>query len=213
MDWFGKNTFGKIRYKNIGNLIFDGLAGTWFGDDTWTIATWTLSIELLATYLIYVAAQAAVQYRGRFFIYFAIILIFWMFQFLGFLDIVDAGGTAQKDRMLTRGFRHLPLFFIGVVFADIESLEKRPLDKVRNLSIWWKIPINTVLLAIFLVYGSYTGDDHCYTAYDDECDLWRYATIGGFIPKAVAMYAGSLAIFFLALTSGWTQWVFATPPF
>ena len=69
------------------------------------------------------------------------------------------------------------------------------------------------MLAIFAVYGSYTGDDHCYTAYDEECALWRYATIGGFVPKAVSMYAGALAIFFLALTSEWTQWVFATPPF
>ena len=93
MDWFGPKTFGKIRYKNIGNLIFDGLAGTWFGDDTWTIATWTLSIELFATYLIYVAAQSAVQYRGRFMIYFFILVVFWTFQFLGFIDMVDTQGT------------------------------------------------------------------------------------------------------------------------
>jgi hypothetical protein len=37
-------------------MMLDGLIGTWYGDTSWSIATWTLSIELIATYLIYLLA-------------------------------------------------------------------------------------------------------------------------------------------------------------
>jgi hypothetical protein len=101
---------------------------------------------------------------------------------------------------------------MGIFFADMESLPKRPLDKIRRLSIWWKIPLNTALLAVTITYGSWTGDGHCLTSYDEECDFWNYTTFAGHIPKSFAMYAATLSLFILALTSEWTQWVLLTPP-
>ena len=52
---------------------------------------------------------------------------------------------------------NLPLFVFGVILSDIEHLTKgmgRPLDAMRNLSIWVKIPINLVLIFMFMSYGS-----------------------------------------------------------
>ena len=99
---------------------------------------------------------------------------------------------------------HLPIFILGIMFADMESLPKRPLDKIRLLSIWWKIPLNTALIVIFLSYGSWTGERHCLTTYDEDCDFWHYTTFSGHIPKLFAMYAATLSLFILALTSEWT---------
>jgi len=77
MDAFGEKTFMKIQKKTYGELLSDGLFGTWFGDNSWSTPTWTLSIELVATFFIYLLAQTAVKYRARWAIYtFACLLVF-----------------------------------------------------------------------------------------------------------------------------------------
>ena len=203
-DLYGNKTFDRIKKRRFFDLMFDSLLGTWLGDQSWILATWTLSIELVATFMVYLIAQTVVNYRGRFFIYIGIISFIWLIQLMGYIKMIEI--------YLSKLMIHLPIFVVGVFFADMESLPKRPLDKIRLLSIWWKIPINTLLLLVFFTYGSWTGEGHCLTTYDEECDFWYYTTIFGYIPKAFAMYAAAVSIFLLALTSEWTQWILASWP-
>jgi len=53
VDAMGPDTFLRLKKKTFFDLIWDSLFGTWFGDASWSGATWTLSIELFATFLIY----------------------------------------------------------------------------------------------------------------------------------------------------------------
>ena len=52
---------------------------------------------------------------------------------------------------------HTPIFFFGVVFADIENLkdQKKPLDHIRALHWGWKIVVNSILIILFFSLGSY----------------------------------------------------------
>ena len=106
----------------------------------------------------------------------------------------------------------LPLFFIGVLLCDIEHLKEgyRPLDSIRNLPLVWKILLNTVLLTIFVIYGSWKAYYCCYTYYDGECPLWEYATFHKRVYPFVAFYLASVSIIILALTSEACQWVLST---
>ena len=95
------------------------------------------------------------------------------------------------------------------IWSLCQNLSKRPLDKIRLLSIWWKIPINTLLLFIFFTYGSWTGEGHCLTTYDEECDYWYLELVLHnrnrlrVYSKSLCdvMYAAAVSIFLLALTS------------
>jgi hypothetical protein len=49
-------------------------------------------------------------------------------------------------------------FIIGVVFADLETMVNRPLDKLRNLHWGYKVPYELLLLAMFLIWGSVPND-------------------------------------------------------
>lgn len=53
LDLFGENTYAKLKRKTYGDILYDGLVTTWYGDTSWFYATWTLSTELIATYFIY----------------------------------------------------------------------------------------------------------------------------------------------------------------
>lgn len=104
---------------------------------------------------------------------------------------------------------HTPIFFFGVIFADIETFKDRrkPLDYIRALNIWWKILFNTLMLILFFSLGSFQDDGRCLRADDGNCEFWRYATINFLMPKPVAHYIGGIAIITLALTSDWFQWL------
>jgi hypothetical protein len=82
------------------------------------------------------------------------------------------------------------LFTYGLIFSDIEHLSKgygRPLDALRNLSIWIKIPINLVLAIIFMSYGSLIPDDQCKVRDDGDCAFY----------DIISFYGGSLRWFWL----------------
>lgn len=77
IDAFGENTFKKVYKKTYLELLSDSLFGVWFGDNSWSTPTWTLSIELVATFFIYLLSQTAVKYRNRWIIYtFVCLLVF-----------------------------------------------------------------------------------------------------------------------------------------
>ena len=75
-DLMCPETFTRIKGRGFFDLLFDSIFGVWFGQYNWSTATWTLSIELIATFFIYLLSQLGYNYRGRFWIYlFAIAFI------------------------------------------------------------------------------------------------------------------------------------------
>jgi len=53
MGAMGQYTYVRIKDKTFGEFIIDSLFTTWIGGDDWSTATWTMSIELFATFFIY----------------------------------------------------------------------------------------------------------------------------------------------------------------
>ena len=55
--------------KNWLDAFLDGLFGVWFGNDShndaWLTPTWTLGIELWATFYVYLLAQTVRFYKSR----------------------------------------------------------------------------------------------------------------------------------------------------
>ena len=98
---------------------------------------------------------------------------------------------------------HWPVFFFGVIIADLETFkDHRPLDTLRDLSIWWKIPINLVLLFIALSFGTYSYNSTCKDGvHDGYCDFWSIISWDGWIPVPFCTYIGANAFIILALTS------------
>jgi peptidoglycan/LPS O-acetylase OafA/YrhL len=82
MEFFAKedlkdgNDLHKIKDKTFLDLTYDSLFSVWYGDNDWAIAVWTLSIELTATFMVYLIAQTVVEYKGRGWIYFLILAFF-----------------------------------------------------------------------------------------------------------------------------------------
>ena len=109
---------------------------------------------------------------------------------------------------------YFELFVFGIILSDIEHLTKgfgRPLDALRNLSIWWKIPLNLVLIVIFLIYGSLNeyADDF------PKEDMGFYRAVRGYEYLSWLPWedVGALAIMILCLTSEWAQWILSSYPF
>jgi hypothetical protein len=77
----------------------------------------------------------------------------------------------------------MPWFVLGVALADLECSEYKTFNKLRELDIWWKIPINTVLFVLFVIYGSNANRNytHCYTEYDEQCPFYKVVTFDNFI--------------------------------
>ncbi len=97
---------------------------------------------------------------------------------------------------------HFPVFFFGVIIADLETFkEYRPLDTLRDLNIWWKIPINVVLFFVAVSFGSYSNNARCNGVHDGYCDFWAVISWDGYIPMPFCTYIGANAFIILALTS------------
>ena len=105
------------------------------------------------------------------------------------------------------------MFLVGVTLADLETMDPRPLDWLRKLNIWWKIPINFVLFALFVSYGSYGGDGRCHLAKDGTCDFWMIITFNETITKMLCYYVAAISLIILALTSEWFQWILGSVVF
>lgn len=59
LDVFGESTYNKIKNKSFIDLIYAGMLETWYGGWSFIEPTWTLSVEMWATYLIYLVAFTA----------------------------------------------------------------------------------------------------------------------------------------------------------
>jgi len=211
MDWFGQDTYKKIKDRSFGDFLECQLFATWYGDNSWATATWTMSVELFATFFIYLIAQTAVKYRGRFWIYFFACMFVFIPQATDYLDKRPSKNFIYK---LGNIALNMPVFFFGVMFADIETWKDfRPLDSVRELHWGWKIPINTVIIAIIVSYGSYWDTGMCLSVGDGNCEFWRYVSFEWQMPVPVAHYLAANLLIFLALTSQAFQWVLGSLPF
>jgi hypothetical protein len=94
---------------------------------------------------------------------------------------------------IAKMMKFIPVFFYGVILADLETFHVRPLDSIRNLHWGWKIPVNFGLFVVAVSFGAYnrSGWMHCETASDDEYGycitgqsflgtelfLWKFAPI------------------------------------
>lgn len=105
---------------------------------------------------------------------------------------------------------HLPIFFIGVILCDMETMPSRPLDNMREMNAVAAGLRNVLLLGIAIIWGSYTGNQ-CLTENDGRCDFWEYATAGGYIQQDICLWVAAFAIILLALTSPATQAVLSNP--
>ena len=99
--------------------------------------------------------------------------------------------------------KHFPVFFVGVIFADLETSDANPLDWLKDLEWFWKIPINLLLLALVAIYGSYYGNGKCLRVNDGDCEFHRIMTINHVIPLEACVYIGAVPLILLALTSSW----------
>ena len=165
-----KGTLSKVKHKSFLQFVLDCMIGVWFMNTDICGPTWTLAIELFASYWIFLVSFVVIQYRGRYWIYFLI------FCFLYIPRITDAyhytnygfqiSYTAPKSRRFDLAIReNMPTFIWGILFCDLEHDKSiRRLDSLRNLEWYFKIPINASLFILFIFYGSVdtdrAGDKH-----------------------------------------------------
>ena len=108
----------------------------------------------------------------------------------------------------------MPLFFIGVMFCDLEHDKAiRRLDALRDLPWYFKIPINTGLLILFCFYGSVWEEENSRLKSDVYRSYEKNATNDYMIGFPTCMLISSVSIFMLALISQWFQWILASAPF
>ena len=124
--------------------------------------TWTLSVELVASYFIYIIALVPIKYNGRFWIYGLLLCFCYLPRITDAYSLTQYGFDSmyavRPSYLYDKAIRqHLPTFAWGVIFADIESINingRRPLDVIRKLNIWAKIPLNLFLLTLFICFGT-----------------------------------------------------------
>lgn len=101
------------------------------------------------------------------------------------------------------------------MFSDVEHLPKgsgRPLDAIRDLNFFIKIPINLILLVIFMFYGSVLPMKNCDNKDPDACWWHKTVTFGDTEILPWGFFA-ALAGFLFLLTSEYFQWLMSSAPF
>jgi peptidoglycan/LPS O-acetylase OafA/YrhL len=193
--------FRSVKTKHFGNLLFDSFVGTWFGDKSYTVVTWTMMPELWGSYFVYQLAFTASHYRKRFFVY----LFPTIFALL-------ADQLCPDNLRLGHVVSEPGKFFIGAMLADSEFMPNRFLDKFRNLSLCKAILRNFVLIYLILTLAALDLEDeaHCILATNDNCGYWKIASFGFNLNRFIANFLGAFCILILALTSAWTQKILKT---
>ena len=143
-------TYNGIRDFSFAHLLWSSLLGVWYGKWNYVIVTWTLTIEFWGTFLVYLVALTAHNQKGRYFFYTAILTFFFTMEYIGYLNL--------SSFELSEIVQKMEYFVIGVVFADLETMVNRPLDRIRNLHWGYRVPIELVLVTLFLIWGSALSD-------------------------------------------------------
>ena len=131
LDVFGETTMNNLKDKTFLDLLYAGLLETWFGGWSFDSVTWTMCVEFWASWLIYFVAFTGYQMRGRFIYYYLIIIFLISVPIFGYLDLVRF--------RVNRFCMNLPYFLYGLILADMENLQSRPLDRIRDLHWGWKV--------------------------------------------------------------------------
>lgn len=111
--------------------------------------------------------------------------------------------TVKKNRLFDTAIRqHMPTFFWGVMFCDMEHDKNiRRLDSLRNLDWWWKVPINLTLFSIFIFFGS-VDIEPLDAMRPEDMRTFDAAVTGNYtIGMPFCMLIAALAVFVLALIS------------
>jgi len=214
-----EDTFSKIKHKSFLQLILDGLIGVWFMNQDYMGLTWTLSVELFASYWIFLISFVVIQYRGRYWIYFLIFCFLYIPRLTDAYHYTNYGFqsmyTVPKTRLFDTAVRqHMPTFFWGIMFCDLEHDKSiRRLDTLRNLEWYFKIPINATLFILFIFFGS-VDIEPLSAEKPDDIRTFDMAVTGNYvIGMPVCMLLAALSVFVLALISDWFQWILASAPF
>ena len=151
-----------VKKKYYPETVADGIFGAWFLNYEINGVTWTLAIEMWGSFFVFLLAETVVFYQMRWTLY------LWIIFFLYLTKFTDAYKLTNYHVHWDNGnhlqfliVKYFPLFTFGVIFSDIEHLTKgygRPLDGLRNLNFWVKIPINLAFIAIFIIFGGLAAD-------------------------------------------------------
>lgn len=216
LDWTTRpGTFSRVKPKSFFEFLIDGTIGVWFMNTDYAGLTWTLSVELLASYFIYLLALVPIHYEGRWYLYALTLIFFYLPRITDAYQVTQYGFDSMYEVkpsfLYDKAVRmHIPTFAWGVVFADIDTINingRRPLDVIRKLNIWAKIPLNLFLFAIFVVFGSVDIETLNHMRAEENQRYNLVVTFGYFIGMPVSMLIAALAIFFLALTSPVAKWI------
>jgi len=214
-------TFSKVKPKSFFEFLIDGTIGVWFMNTDYAGLTWTLSVELIASYFIYLLALVPIHYNGRWYVYaFTIVFLYlprltdaYQITQYGFDSMYEVKPSFLYDKAVRQ---HLPTFAWGVIFADIDSVNingRRPLDVLRKLNIWIKIPFNLFLLGLFVIFGSIDIETLNGMRSEENQRYSLVVSFGYFIGMPICMLIAALAIFILALTSSVAKCILGSPPF
>mgnify|MGYP000710342054 FL=1 len=79
MDCTTRNeTLSSVKPKSFFEFLVDGTIGVWFMNTDYAGLTWTLSVELIASYFIYILALVPIHYNGRFWAYGALLVFLYL---------------------------------------------------------------------------------------------------------------------------------------
>lgn len=217
-----RTTLAKVKSKSFFEFIMDTIIGVWVNNTDITGATWTLGVELFASYFIYLIALVPIHYNGRWWIYALVILFTYIPRFTDAYHFTQYGFDTPYFET-KRGYHfdkilrfHLPTFAFGVIFADLECVNingRRPLDVIRKLPLWVKVPFNISLFTLFAVFGTVDTE---YQTWMKEKHFQKYslsASFGYTIGFPMCMLIAGLAMFILCLTSRVAQIILAMRPF
>ena len=183
------------RDRNLQQVIADSLFGVWMGQNDYFSATWTIGIELFASYVVYMVAVMMMHTeRPR-------VVLSGIIALLMIPQITDAYEITHYN--VSKFQFHLPIFLVGTLlsYSEAHPEAKGLFDKIRNWGYLASGLRNTFLFTLFFVYGSNTGKFHCEHLRDGDCTFWVRATLNWQIPQMFSLYVAALAIIVLTLVS------------
>ena len=176
-----------------------------------------IGIELIGSYFVLILGQTAVQYRGRFWIYFLTLTWIYIGRITDDLKITDYyfDDAKPNDHYETLIKWYLPVFGYGLIYLDLDNPVKGPraFDYIRELNFWCKILINVPLFLIFLFYGSITPETDNLSRLEEDQSFTEDMTWDYLISNTVGLTIAANALFFLVLTAPSLMWFFDTWPF
>jgi hypothetical protein len=90
-------TLAKIKGKYFYEMILDGLIGVWLGNNDYTYVTWTLSVELWASFYVFIVAETVVWYKNRWILYLTPVVFLYTTRIAEEYDLVKYGALKKNN--------------------------------------------------------------------------------------------------------------------